>query len=301
MNIFDLLKRSGRKEYMKYEDGKIIPVKIEENKNYQEVKLSPAEQKEEIKKAIKEKVDMPGKVKRYGTFKMLKIIISITVVVLFGYALKDVYIAFTDDAKTPVVTVKPTKDVTESPDTPKDTGSFTPGEDSIETIETPKEEQEDIQKGETSTLKQAIDSSNVVNNMMISEMAKEVSGLNSYFDNKTNKFTFEKRVRASLETKQQLAKYLAERKGLYEEEGILSFYKATDERLQNSTDMTQLILDSFDNSMTATELKAKSDEHIQSENKLKEEQKRFFIQLLTDKHIEHTVDDVKGEISYSLQ
>lgn len=310
MNILDLLRRSGRKEYMKYEDGKIIPVKVEENKSYQEVKLTPAEQKDEIKKVIKEKVDMPGKVKRYGTIKMLKIIFSIAIVVFFGYTVKDVYIAFTDNTNIPVVDDKPTEGAPEVPDTPKETGSFTPGGDPIGTIKPPTEEQKEeteesdskpLNEGETSTLKQAIDSSNVVNSMMVSEMAKEVSGLNIYFDNKINKFTFQKRVQASLETKLQLTQYLEERKPLFIDEGIPLFYDATASRLQNSTAMSQLILDSFNNSMTENELKMIAEEHVQVENELKEKQKSLFIQLLKDKGIEHSVDDLKGEISYTLK
>ena len=309
MNILELLKRNGKKEYMKYEDGKIIPVKVEENKNYQELNLSPAEQKEEIKKAIKEKVDMPGKVKRYGTFKMLKIILAIAVIIFFGYTVKDIYIAFTE-SEPPVVDVEPTDNDPQTPNTPNDSGSFTPGGDSVGTIDPPKvepkeEPKEDIQKpieeGKPSTLKQAIDASNVVNNMMVTEMAKEVSGMNEYFDNKMNKFTFEKRVKASLETKQQLAQYLEEHKNLYVDEEILSFYEATEVRLQNSITMTQLILESFNNSTTEAELKAKSDEYVQREIVLKEEQKALFIQLLKDKKIEHSVDDVKGEISYTIK
>lgn len=305
MNILELLKRSGKKEYMRYEDGKIIPVKVEENKNYQELNLSPAEQKEEIKKAIKEKVDVPGKVKRYGTFKMLKIIFAIAVIIFFGYTVKDIYIAFTE-SEPPVVEVAPTDNDPQTPDTPNDNGSFTPGQDSVGTIDPPKEEpKENIQKpvedGNPSALKQAIDASNVVNNMMVTEMAKEVTGMNEYFDNKMNKFTFEKRVKASLETKQQLAQYLQERKDLYVDEEILSFYEATEIRLQNSTAMTQLILDSFNDSTTEAELKSKSDGYVQREVELKEKQKNLFIQILKDKKIEHSVDDVKGEINYTIK
>ena len=305
MNILELLKRSGKKEYMRYEDGKIIPVKVDENKNYQELNLSPAEQKEEIKKAIKEKVDMPGKVKRYGTFKMLKIIFAIAVIIFFGYTVKDIYIAFTE-SEPPVVEVEPTDNDPQTPDTPNDNGSFTPGQDSVGTIDPPKEEpkeniQKPVEEGNPSALKQAIDASNVVNNMMVTEMAKEVSGMNEYFDNKMNKFTFEKRVKASLETKQQLAQYLKERKDLYVDEEILSFYEATEIRLQNSTAMTQLILDSFNDSTTEAELKSKSDGYVQREVELKEKQKNLFIQILKDKKIEHSVDDVKGEINYTIK
>lgn len=306
MNILELLKRNGKKEYMKYEDGKIIPVKVEENKNYQELNLSPAEQKEEIKKAIKEKVDMPGKVKRYGTVKMLKIIISIAIIIFFGFTVKDIYIAFTE-SEPPVVEVEPVNKGSDPiPETPTDKGSFTPGNDTIGTVDPPKEEpKEDEQKpvegSKDSSLKQAIDASNVVNNMMVSEMAKEIAGMNEHFDNKMNKFTFEKRLKGSLETKEQLAQYLQERKALFVDEEILSFYDATEVRLQNSTDMTRLVLDSFDSYMTETELKDKVDGHIQRENELKEEQKAKFLQLLKDKNIEHSVDDLKGEISYTIK
>jgi hypothetical protein len=304
MSIFDILKRRGKKEFMKYEDGKIIPVKVEEHKNYKEFNISPEEDLD-IRTVIKEKVDMPGKVKKYGTFKTLKITGAIAVVIFFGFTVKEVYLAFTDTTP-PVVETQPNKNTGDT-NTPSENGSFQPGLDDIDGVtlppdkEEPKKDSEKDNKKDKSPLKSAIDASNVVNSMIVTEMRKEVINFQQHQDNKLNKTSFEKRLKESLETKKQLALYLQERKDIFKDEDMMDFYHATEERLNRSMEMTVFILESFNNSTTQEELAKSVNEAVATEGSLKEEQKKLFLELLNDKEIEYTVDDVKNEISYTIE
>jgi hypothetical protein len=319
---FFKIKRKGKKEFMKYEDGKIIPVEVEEHKNYKEFNINSASREEEvdIKTIIKEKVDMPGKVKRYGTFKTLKIAGAIAIIVFFGFTVKDVYVAFTTDDTPNVVDKTQNETPKETPtnidnggndvpkQTPTETGSFQPGSEDIPELppvvsddEKGDNDQTPSNEGEKSPLKTAIDASNVVNNMLISETSKEVGNLNQYFDNKLNKFSFEKKLKASLETKKQLALFLTERKHIFKDEGILDFYGATEERVTNSIQLTQSILDSFNTDVTNDTLTQMVNDFIKTENTLKEKQNGEFIEVLKDKKIDYTFDESKGEIKYTIK
>ncbi|PLS19598.1 hypothetical protein CVD28_04050 [Bacillus sp. M6-12] len=318
MNIFGKMKKKGNKEYMKYEDGKIIPVEVEEHKNYKEFNINSSNREEDfdIKTVIKEKVDMPGKVKKYGTWKTLKIAGAIAIVVFFGYTVKDVYFAFIEPDTNKIVQETPNETPTdtitnpvqtETP-TPTETGAYQPGSDDVGQI-TPvtSDEGEDKEKdttsdnSEKSPLKTAIDASNVVNSMLASETSKELGSLNLYFDNKLNKFSFEKTLNSSLKTKTQLSAYLSEQKGIFKEEEILDFYSVTEERLNNSIRLTETILASFNNSSTQDELINEVNALIDVENTLKEKQNEEFLKLLKDKKIDYTFDEVKGEIKYTIE
>lgn len=316
---FFKIKRKGKKEFMKYEDGKIIPVEVEGQKNYKEFNINSSGREEEvdIKTIIKEKVDMPGKVKRYGTFKTLKIAGALAVVVFFGFTVQDVYVAFTSEDGTKVAQETPKETPTNIDNggndvpnqTPSETGSFQPGSEDIPELLPVVSNGTDEEKGDAtpsneddkSPLKTAIDASNVVNNMLVSETGKEVGSLNQYFDNKLNKFSFEKKLKASLETKKQLALFLAERKNFFKEEEILDFYSVTEERVSNSIRLTESILSSFDTNVTNDMLTQMVNDFIKTENTLKEQQNSEFIQLLKAKKIDYKLDDVKGEIKYTIK
>lgn len=300
MSIFDRFKRSGKREYMKYEDGKIVPVKAEEPSAYREFALPPFEQKEEaldIKNLLQDKLDVSGKVKKYSTWKTLKLAGAVAVVIFFGFTVKDVYVAFTDPAPNHTVVTSPSNP-------PSSSTQKEPGSPSNQQAPIPQgdEDGQDVPKEEKSPLKTALDTSNDVNSFIVSETAKELNNLNYYLDNKLNKFSLEKNLNASLKTKKELSVYLAERKETFEKEDLPSFYKTTEDRLNNSIHLSEAILASFNNpSVTNEELTALVNDFVETENVLKDKQNKSFIQLLDKKEIEYTYDKEKGEINYTIK
>lgn len=306
MSIFNKLRGNGNKEFLKYEDGKIIPIKVEGHRNYEEFTISPLQQEDKnVKEIIKEKIDMPGKVKKYGTFKTLKIVGAIVVVLFFGYTVKDVYLAFSKDTpvneQPPATNVdKPSQDVTGGSNVnPPDTLT-PPVEEDKENSD--KDSDKDSEKNETgSKLKQAIDTSIVVNNMIVSELEKENNLFNSYSKNRLNRISFEKKVNESFTTKNQLITYLTERKDLFKDEDIEMFYEATERRLKHSILLSETLLDSLINSTSDEEVTRKINFIMEKDSEYKNKQTEAFIDVLKSKGVDYTYDELNEEIKYNLK
>lgn len=302
MSIFNKLRRNGNKEFLKYEDGKIIPVKIEGHKNYEELTISPLQQEDKnVKEIIKEKIDMPGKVKKYGTFKTLKIAGAIVIVLFFGYTVKDVYLAFSKD--TPVNEQPPTTDVDKPSQDVSGGSNVTPPDTLTPPVDDDKENNgNDSETNVTgSTLKQAIDTTIVINNMIVSELEKENNLFSSYSNNRLNRISFEKKINESMTTKNQLIAYLTERKDFFKEEDIKMFYDATERRLKHSILLSETLLDSLVNSTSDEEVSRKINLIMEKDAEYKDKQTEAFIDVLKSKGVDYTYDEINQEIKYNLK
>ncbi|WCK57033.1 hypothetical protein PP175_27990 (plasmid) [Aneurinibacillus sp. Ricciae_BoGa-3] len=296
MGVLDKFKRN-KKEYMKYEDGKIIPVRVED-KNYKEYDITPSEEDTNVKEVIKETLDVSkSKIKPYLSIKTAKTVGAVVVIALFGWTIKDVYQTFSTpdgNATKKMVTSsnKVTQTVLNQTATAVSSAKIQPQVQNQSTTAIPQVK---------SPLKQAVDASNVVNSMLVSETNKEMANLNDYLQNKVNGYTVAQNINDSLATKRQVMDYLTAQKPLFASQGIDVYYKTTEDRLNNAISLSQGLVKSLNANAPSNTLLPEVNDFTKQEQTLKQAQNDEFIRVLKDKHIPYTFNQQNQEITYTLQ
>jgi hypothetical protein len=315
MKWWKKIKKTPSKEYMKYEDGKIIPVKVEEYGRYREYNSFHKETDMDIKNAAQTKTDISPKLTNHNKTQILKWIGAIAVTIFFIYTIKDVYVAFMYPEKPPI-TERASNNQTDTSTSDSQMDNDKPSKSSIlsgiykvdskvmDKFNPLKEKQkeEDISSSDQhkETLKRAISASSFVNNTLLSETIKEIGYLNQYLDNKLNRWTLEKKINEILETKNQLSVYLSSEKDSFEKENMISFYQVTEQRLNNSIAISEQILSFLSNPTSRTELINNISSLVKKDVDLKNQQNKEFIHILDSKKIKYTYNKEKEEIQYTI-
>lgn len=286
---------------MKFEDGRIVPVEVEEKRHYPNNHSPENIDSKDRKSSVKD--DIQQTAKKIGTWKSLKILGAIAIIIFFMYTIKDVYVAFfTDTEKTTDETTKP-EEITKI--TGNQSDNDLPGTLNKAVSNAPTNQKnhlpslEEEKENSKSNLEIIINSSNSIEEQMITDMNQSISIMLLYYDNKANRKTVESKLTHLIQNQEELQTYLKDRKTIYDKEKALDYYQVLSERIQNAKQLGNVMYTSYEIADKET-LISQINQYIGQENVLKKKQNHLFIQLLKTHDIEYTTDDNSGLIQYNL-
>lgn len=290
---------------MKYENGEIITVKVEEKKKSNisdiidlddrlpEIDINNTTESSTIDSSHKEDVTQGSSFLSKINFKTLmkiftsgifKFILGTFIIGFFVYSFYDAYDKF----------IAPTSNKTDVNNqiTEINTNNTQDNNDEVTNInDEPKE----------SPLKLALRTANVTNVVMVQESNKELQKLNEYMDNKTNKASTENTINKHFNEKRKMYLLLVSSKPLFEDENIMDFYIATENRLLNSLKFSQSIIEIFENSEGRAKLKEEIELFLTKEDILAEAQHEELIKILDKRNIDYKVHPDSNAIEYKIE
>ncbi|MFF2531410.1 hypothetical protein ACFVS2_21120 [Brevibacillus sp. NPDC058079] len=292
-------KKREVKEFMKYEDGKIVSIEVEQTQKHKPIDHYQQETEPNIPLVEKTKIQA----KQFFTPKRLKHIGLIIIFILFIFALYDVYKVFFVTTSDKGNTVD--KGVVTEPITPPTT-TESPGNTSVPTdktkngttvtnpIEKPLEET--ISK---SSIGELLNVANEVNAIMMQIVSKEINDIDSYHKKQANKIGLRNNLKQSQADKETIYVTLQSYKDLFSEKKMITLFEATERRLFESIAFTKKMSDALasDEGSTYSIL----EEYPKTDEDLQKTQQSELIKVLQENQIPYTVNDQLNEVQYTIK
>lgn len=297
--------KPNTKEFMKYEDGKIVSIEVEQAQKHKPVDHYPVEAEE---KPQEPRINV---VKRHITKKVMKRIALVVILILFAFALYDVYKAFfatTESSEQPtnpadqVVTTPGggggTPSNPETPTTPttptnpaeEDPKTETPNNgDNGNTVETP-----DVTEDSLAYL---LSLTSQLNASMIQISSDELAYIGRYQERQANKIGLQKHLTSSQAEKEKLYESLANFKPLFVDEEIQALYTATENRLVASIQFTKDVNASFTGTASLSSL---SENYVSADEALRIEQQGKLIDILNREGIAYRINEATKKVEYTI-
>ena len=305
-------KKKNTREFMKYEDGKIVSIEVEEREKVQapdDLLYMPDESAEPAEP--KAKVDIKGKL----TPDILKRIGAIAILVFALFVAVDMYKAFfTEDAsqaqdmpneptKQDVVTNNNAQDQvqtqtqtqnqtqTNTPNNPSNP-TPTPNEEPSNTPTSPAPEEQPIYP------KDIVSMIGQVNDELLSATSSEIEMMKRYTNRKTSIVSFESQTESSLASKERLYSFLSNNKEAFEKNQGTNLYTAYEKRLVNAIRYSNDLLVAIQQRKGATVFKSIYDEFAQNDAVANEAVTNEMIQFLQLHQIKYEYDKASGQIVF---
>lgn len=316
-------KKDNKREFIKYEDGKLVSVEVDAPKK--PASVIPDEELElgefqPDKPPIEEwKEKNKKRAKKWFTWKKIKVMVSLIILILFALALRDVYQSFfSPTAKEPVETQtqaptktdlinqhKTTTPTTTKPSTPTSRTHSTSGKSSTpsstpthsSTTATP----QNTPSAPVSSLSEPFQVVNEVNNNMVATASNEVQYLQSYLERKANKIGLERRINSSLTTQQNLSFYLASKKNSFKESSLKALYQATESRLLESTNFTKQMLSMVQQQEGREQMNLLVNTYLQQDEELRKKEVDAMISALKANKVPYQINEQTYEIQFTLK
>jgi hypothetical protein len=306
-------KRKDIKEYIKYEDGKIISIEVEQESkpqghdHYEQAVVIPEKPFTETLKT---------KIKSYFTRDKLKILGIILLSALFLFALYDTYKAFsvTPSQTVPAPTSSPT--MFHPTNTPKSTPvatlapilatqapvllpSNTDTKPSPVATLKPTPPVASVLTTELSVVKDLLAVANLVDTTMISASNEEITNIQSYQNKAVNIVVLQTRLEKDKKQKEDLFTTLISYKAMYQKQSMESLYQATENRLLESLLFSKQVatwLDTGNNSFDPT-----IEEYKTKDNLRLVEQQNQLIEALKTHNIPYKLNATDNQVEYTIQ
>lgn len=296
------------KEFMKYEDGEIVSIEVEQKPKPIPIDRYPQETEPETPVAELRK----EKIKAFFTKKRLIQIGCIILFILFLFASYDVYRVFfvtgseTKNNSTPNNTTNqvnqtptPTQKPVEPPVTsPKPTDGTVPSTNEPKPTETPKGTTEP-DKSENSVLRDLLTLANQINTNIVQISTDELNYVDNYHRKQANKISLRSHLKRSLDEKSDLYVTLGTYKSVYTQNKMDAFYEATENRLIQSIAFTKQ-LDAILSSDTGSTYTLVQD-YPAVDQKLKQKVQDELINILKGNNISFTVNEQLNQVEYTIQ
>ena len=291
--------KQNTKEFMKYEDGKIVTMEVEKPRKPdiyidENFGMQEEQQLKHVKKMGKEKL------KPFMTLKVAKKIGLIIVLILFLFALYDVYKNFfgavpEENPPTTIVEKQPTAPAT--PTLPKE--QTNPSSQTEDTAPSPNEPSES--NNETHPLAKNFEVISTVNNVIVEESSFEVQQVKNYADRKANKVGTARQIEKSLKTKEELYVYLSTHKELFESSPLSDLYLITEERLLSSILFSKELHSGIEQMVGRDVLLSMTEKFIPKDEEIRERGVSSMLKTLEHYQIPHQYNEVTEEIQYTLK
>lgn len=296
------------KEYMKYEDGKIISIEVEQKPKYkplEDFSVDYSSQKTFLE-ATKEKT------KSWFTLDRLKKILYIIVFLMFIYSLYDVYKAFflTDPSsenpnKKHVIENQLPPQQNENPVSPSGNNGTNNSEEkpdnnyfSTEPI-TNQNPLNNLQSHDE--FKNLLSYANQVNIEIVTISKNEITYIEDYLNQKANYIGLKSKLNKSLNQKTTLYQDFQSYKEVYDKNNMSSLYEETEKRIEESMAFTNQATALLDTVLTANEFTTLINDYIEKDETIRKIQAEKLIEILKARNIPYTIDEENNQIRYSIQ
>ncbi|MBP1309277.1 hypothetical protein JOD82_002297 [Paenibacillus sp. 1182] len=291
-----MFKRKDTKEYMKFEDGKIISIEVEQKQKQKPIEPYPQEFKESVSIVDKTK----EKAKSFFTLRRLKAMGLILLFICFLLALVDIYKVFfitPSGEEMSNQTTAPTNHNAPLPSlTEKSSGSPTTNKESnaplTEKTNSPEETAHE-------SIGELLNIANQVNTSLVQMTSNEIGYVDQYQHKQANKVALSNTLTNSLAEKENLYITLSDYKTFFSAEHMMDLYNTTEKRLLQSVaftkEITQLL--SSDTGSTYSLIQ----QYSQIDTELATKQQAELIQVLNSNHIPYTINQQLNQVEYTIK
>lgn len=295
------------KEYMKYEDGKIISIEVEQKPKYKH----PEEYIEEPSSSKTFIQEAKEKTKTWFTLDRLKKIIYIIVFLLFLYSLYDVYKVFflTDlsenasqnhviedqlpNQQNETPASSSISDEINDPGVKQRNNYFSTEPISYQDSLSNTNPQNDIEN--------LLSLANQVNVKIVTISKNEITYIQDYLNQKTNYIGLKNKLNKSLNQKKTIYNDFQSYHETYIKNDMGSFYEETKKRIEESIAFTNQASALLDAVLSSSEFDTLVNSYIEKDESIRKSQAEMLIEILKMHNIPYTVDDENNQIVYSVQ
>lgn len=286
-----IFKKKETKEFMRYEDGKIVSIEVE-----QKNKQKPIEQyQQEIKPDIRFVEKTKAQAKEFFTLKRVKNIALVIILILFVFALYDVYKVFfvtTSDSKPPVNTGVTTQPDTNDPSSMKPDSTPTP-------TEKPKDPPNESVTETNNSVVALLEVANQVTASMVQLSSNEITNVDNYHKKQVNKIALSNNLKKSLKEKESLYVTFSSYKSLFAQVSMTELFVATENRLVQSIAFTKEIDTILSTDTGSTYLSLQ--EYPEEDDKLIQIQQDKLINVLKANNISYSINEQLNQVEYEIK
>ncbi|WCF11464.1 hypothetical protein NDS46_31395 (plasmid) [Paenibacillus thiaminolyticus] len=279
---------------MKYEDGKIVSIEVEQNQKFRPIEHSPGEQ-ENIPKEPRS-IQLKGLIRK--NLNYVKLAGFILVLLFLALALFDVYKAFFVIDRTSQ-SISDSNDIENASDKEQrtDDNSNNHQKEDLKTVEV-----DDIHQVESNdnSLGHLLEFINHINEKMVKISIEEIDYINRYHDKQANKVGLQKFLMKCQSEKEELYNSSTTFKSLFVDggDGLEEFYDASMDRLLASTQFTKDLYLSIDAPTSNTH--SLIDEYEKTDKNLQLEQQVKLVNVLKKKNITYAINEITKEVQYTI-
>lgn len=302
--LFKPPKKKNTKEFMKYEDGKIVTMEVENPRKPDTYIDESYTQKEEERPLKNIKEVGKQKIKSHLTLNVAKKIGFLIVLILFLFALYDVYKNFfgtVPEESPPTTIVEDPISEPLNPSLPKEPTTHPSSEP--QTTPQPNNPAPAEPSGVDETthpLAEAFKVISTVNNAIVEESSLEVQQIKNYADRKANKVGTERQIEKSLKAKEDLYIYLSAHKPLFESEPLSDLYEATEKRLLSSILFSQELDSGIEQLIGREAMLSMTEAFVPKDEELRKRGIEAMLETLDHYNVPHEYNEVTQEIKYTF-
>jgi len=290
--LFKRLK-TYKKEYMRYEDGKIIPVQVEEKKlpNQPEPEIIP------VKEALKMSVDTT--IKTVGWKKIVKWIIGIAILLFFVFTLKDVYQSFftSSEVDNELNIEQPTEGSTPVEPTNKNPIVESEEKENESVNEVPVVEEENFEG--SNAFDEIVFITNKIDAFLYEYTQAELNTIQLYQNNKLNQRSIEQKFEQTSQNKEEILGYLMNQKDVFSENDFSKkYYDSLLKRVENSRNFSTQTYEKTNINSKDRDIDSLLQTYLVEEKRLKLVQTNSFIAYLDSKDIKYELNEGNQTISF---
>ncbi|ADO60019.1 hypothetical protein [Paenibacillus polymyxa] len=291
-----MFKKKDTKEYMKFEDGKIISIEVEQKQKPKPIEPYPQEFKESVSIVDQAK----EKAKSFFTLKRLKAMGLILLFICFLLALADIYKVFfitpSGDETSNQITSSTNQNEPLPSLTEKSNGSPTTNtESNAHLTEKPNPPEETAHE----SIGELLNIANQVNTALVQMTSNEIGYVDQYQHKQANKVALSNTLTNSLAEKENLYITLSDYKTFFAAEHMMDLYNTTENRLLQSVaftkEITQLL--SSDTGSTYSLIQ----QYSQIDTELATKQQAELIAVLNSNHIPYTINQQLNQVEYTIK
>lgn len=155
-----------------------------------------------------------------------------------------------------------------------------------------------LDKGEQDTFKLLIKTANIINQIIVTNSNSELQQLDAYIDNKANIISTKNTLEEHFPKKEKAYIVLVDAKTVFEKEDAIEFYKATENRLLNSMNLTESTLSLLEQGGTRNDIEQEINVFLELETKYTQAQKDAFLKILDKRNIQYEHSSKTNKIEY---
>lgn len=298
-------KKDGKnmREYIKYENGKIVSIEVENpnaefEKNYipDEMDLEPKKKKPKWKS-----IDW----NQFLTWNYLKKVLYILLIVLFIWTMVDIYKSFFTEETPSNRSEQPQHEQNhQNPEQPH----IVSNEEDGKRKESPKTSTPSSNNKEKNSSKNiSTDPQSLfiftrnINNTLINTTKEEVDKMNRYISRKSNIIGFRNQIEKSYQQKEALYVHLVSSKSLFEENELSYLYRAIENRLVNSIAFSKKLYETIENRKSYADFTFIYDDFVQEDEQLRREITESMIRALKQYKIPYEYDEMTEELYFEIE
>lgn len=307
------------KEYMKYENGKIVKTDYNNNEdqdkkiqNEDAIQSNQTKPKQFSKGTLLKYFNLLRNLQNYTKEELIKKLllpcsIAVVIIGITIYIISDLYFVFFKELPNVQDTSTKPGIINEIPQEDKSTDSTY--DNSIDETNQPNvfndsntsEGKDLIESQSQDPVMKILEVTSNINKVSLIQSNKEITKVQEFVKGKTNKVVLQNLLNNTLSLKKKYYSHLTLSKEYYEVSDASNLYKATENRLLNAIDATDALISYINNISHITSLQIIIDDYVESDMVLQELQNDEFINILKINNIEYSINDETSAIIYEIK